>query len=555
MSLQHDLPLISTIAISFTAAFVCGLIASKMRLSPIVGYLTAGILIGPHTPGLEANTQIAEELSEIGILLLMFGVGLHFSVKDLMAVRRIALPGAIIKIILSTLLTAFIFTYVGWTFQTGLMLGLALSVASTVVLLRALEEHDLLQSTNGHIAIGWLIIEDIAMVLALVMIPALASNSDVNGGLPLQELLIAIGKVCVFVAFMLVAGKRFLPWLLMTVARTHSRELFTVAVFAVAMGVAFGAAKLFGISIALGAFLAGMMIRESDLSQEVAEKALPLQDAFAVLFFVSVGMLFNPSILVEQPLQVFLVVLIITVGKTIISGITIILFRYPLKTVLLVSAGLAQIGEFSFVLAGLGVHYGILPESGRDLILAGALISISLNPGFFYTSRLIYEWVARHPKASKLFDMRDDDLLHLESKQQLKETVIMVGHGRVGAYITQNLRSTSIDLVIIDTNRERIEELREQGFYAIVGDATHANTLREAAIEKASTIIVGVPNPFEAKRIVEAARQIAPDIKVLVRAQNDAEMNYFNANNVDLAVMGPREVGRRMVEYLQNPIK
>lgn len=558
-SLTSSLPLISTITFGFVAAFAFGLVASKLRLSPIVGYLLAGIAIGPMTPGFVADVSIAEELSEVGIVLLMFGVGLHFSLRDLLDVRRIALPGAVVQIAVATILGAAIFSLWGWSLQSGLILGLALSVASTVVLLRALEEHNLLQSTNGNIAVGWLLVEDIAMVLALVLLPALASDRDASGSLLMlgKEIAIAFGKVILFIVFMLGAGKRFLPWLLMTVARTRSRELFTLAVFATALGVAYFAAMFFDVSFALGAFFAGLMIRESDLSHEAADKALPLQDAFAVLFFVAVGMLFNPMILLEEPLKVLAVVLIICVGKSAAAAMIVLLFRYPLKTALLVSAGLAQIGEFSFILANLSVALGLIPEEGRDLILAGALISISLNPAFFHASRFIFEWMAKHPKASRIFDIGDDDLAHLrkDERQALRELVILVGHGRVGKHISENIHSAHIELVVIDANRERVEILREQGFHAIAGDGAHTETLEEAAIQKAVAIIVAVPNPFEARRIVETARTIKPEIKVLVRAHNDEEMEYFNSQNVDLAVMGPREVARRMVVFLQTQLK
>lgn len=554
MQLAHDLPLLSTIALSFTAAFVCGLIAAKMRLSPIVGYLIAGILIGPYTPGLEADVKIAEQLSEIGILLLMFGVGLHFSVRDLLSVWHIAVPGALVRILLATGMGWGLASCWGWSTASGLMLGLALSVASTVVLLRAMEEHHLTQTTNGYIAIGWLIVEDIVMVLALVMIPTLAAlKQDASTVDVLGDLGIAVGKVALFILFMTVVGRRALPWLLMTVARLRSRELFTLAVFAVAIGVAFGAATLFGVSFALGAFFAGMMIRESDLSHEAAEKALPLQDAFAVLFFVSVGMLFDPAVLLESPWRVLAVVAVILLGRALISLLIVLCYRYPLKTALVVSAGLSQIGEFSFILVGLGVSLSLLPVEGRHLILAGAIISISLNPACFHASRLIYDWAAKRFRNSPLLVFGEDDLAHLsqEERAQLRELVILVGHGRVGQHISENLKEAHLELVVVDANRERVEALRDQGFHAIAGDATHEETLFEAAIANATAIIVAVPNPYEARRIVETARLLKPGIRVLVRAHNDAEMQYFAKQKVDLAVMGPREVGRRMVEFLQ----
>ncbi len=553
--IPHELPLISTITMGFTVAFICGIIASKLRFSPIVGYLIAGIIIGPYTPGMVANAEIAKELSEIGILFLMFGVGLHFSIKDLMEVKSIAIPGAIVQIAAATFLGVVASSFWGWSLASGLVFGLSLSVASTVVLLRALEQHNLLESTDGHIVIGWLIVEDIVMVLALVLIPAIAEvGTDANTAEGvLSSLFFAIGKMILFVVFMVVVGRRALPWLLNFVARTRSRELFTLAVFAVAMGIAFSAAKLFGVSFALGAFFAGMMIRESDLSREAADKALPLQDAFAVLFFVSVGMLFNPAIIVEKPLEVLAVIVIILVGKSIAASAIILLFKYPLKTALLVSAGLAQIGEFSFIMANLGVAYNLLSEKGRDLILAGALISISLNPAFFHISRRVYEWIGRKPNIASMFNLGvGDSLARLpgDKKQTLTELVILAGHGRVGKHISENLQSANIELVVIDSNRRRIGLLRERGFNAIAGDATNEQVLNEAAIDKAVAIIVAVPNPFEARKIVEAARKVKPGIKVLVRAHNEEEEKYFINQDVDLTVLGPREIGRRMVRYL-----
>ncbi|MCE9506888.1 MAG: Kef family K(+) transporter [Alphaproteobacteria bacterium] len=553
----HDLPLISTVAVSLSLALVCGLAATKLRISPIVGYLLVGILIGPHTPGFIANIKIAQELSEIGIVLLMFGVGLHFSVSDFMAVRKIALTGALVRIVIATVMGAGLSYFWGWPLQSGLIFGLALSVASTVVLLRAFEERNLLQTISGHITIGWLIVEDLAMVLAMVLIPALAETGKAGGALETaQQLGLALGKVLMFIAIMVVAGKRFLPWLLTTVSKTGSRELFTLAVFAVAMGIAFSATVLFGVSFALGAFFAGMMVRESDLTHEVADRALPFQDAFAVLFFVSVGMLFNPMVLIQQPLNVLAVVAVIMIGKSIVTLLIVTLFGYPLKTGLLISAGLAQIGEFSFILVTLGLSLGLLPDDGRDLILAGALVSIGLNPIAFYGSRLVYELVERAPRLSTLFNLRDDELAHLrnDEKRVLRELVILVGLGRVGEHITKNIHPNRVDLVVIDHNREKVESLRKSGFHAIAGDATRADVLHEAAIQKAFAIVVTVPDPFEARRIVDAARTLNPSIKVLVKAQNDEEMQYFTRRNIDLVVAAPREIGRRMIEYL-NSIK
>lgn len=564
MAVSHDLPLVTTVATGLGLAFIFGLIANKLRIPPIVGYLLAGVVIGPYTPGFVADIHLAEQLAEIGIVLLMFGVGLHFSLQDLMDVRKIALPGAVVQIGAAMAMGVGLTSFWGWSLASGLMFGLALSVASTVVLLRSLEEHNLTQTNDGRIAIGWLIVEDLAMVLALVLIPALAAKTgaSVEGAeevataaahAPLwQTLGIALGKVAIFVAIMIVVGKRFLPWLLTVVAHTRSRELFTLAVFGMALGVAFAAYKLFGVSFALGAFFAGMMIRESDLNHEVADRALPFQDAFAVIFFVAVGMLFDPQILIDEPLHVLLVVAIIMIGKSVAAMGIVLLFGYPLKTGLLVSAGLAQIGEFSFILITLGMSYGLLPEEGQNLILAGAMISIALNPLTFYCSRKLFDYVGRKPKLSRMFNVRDNDLAHLrpDEKQTLRDLVVLVGYGRVGRYISENVQKAHIDLVIIEQNRERVEALRENGYHAIAGDASYPEVLQESAIEKARALIIAVPDPFEARRILETARELKPDIKILVRAHNDEELTYFMEQQVDLALTGPREIARHMVEFL-----
>lgn len=556
----HDMPLLTTVALGLSGAFICGLIAHKMRLPPIVGYLIAGILIGPFTPGYVADAKVAEQLSEIGIVLLMFGVGLHFSIKDLMDVRKIALPGAIVQIATATTMGALIAHYWGWPLQSGLLFGLACSVASTVVLLRSLEDHHLMQTSNGRIAIGWLIVEDLVMVLALVFVPSLAAIGTAENQESLKDLIETVGfsllKISLFVIFMLVIGNRVLPWVVNMVASTRSRELFTLAVFAIAVGVAFGAGKIFGVSLALGAFFSGMMIRESHLSQEVAERALPFQDAFAVLFFVSVGMLFNPSIMISHPIEVLACVLIIMVGKSAAAFLIVMLFKYPLKTGLLVSAGLAQIGEFSFILVTLGVSLDILPTTGRDIVLAGALITITLNPITFLGSRLIYEFCEKHKKIGNFFDMSDeDDLAHLrvEEIEDLRRTVILVGAGQVGGYICDHVETQRTELVIIETNRQRVEALRQQGYHALAGDAGTPETLREAMIEKAKALIVVIPDSFEAVRIVDAAKSVRPDIKIIVvdRYHNYDE-EVFERHPVDLKVKSYEEVGRRILTYIHD---
>ncbi len=549
MSIIAELPLVSTIAIGISTAFACGFIASKFRLSPLVGYIIAGILIGPYSPGYEADIHIAEQLSEIGIALLLFGVGLHFSIQDFMEVRKIASFGALVRIGIMILGGIGIAGLWGWPTATGVLLGLALAVASTVVLLRVLEDANMTKTMVGKISIGWLIVEDVAMVLALVIIPALAVEQAMDGAShhPLwMQLAIAFGKVGLFAAIMVVAGKRVLPWLLTAVSRTGSRELFTLAAISMAMGIAFGAAILFGVSIALGAFFAGMMIRESDLNHEVADRVLPFQDAFAVLFFVSVGMLFDPAILMQEPMKVVAIVAMIIIGKAVITFLILMTFRYPLRTALKVAVGLAQIGEFSFILLALGNDLGMMNDEARNLILAGALISISVNPALF---GLCQKWVAKHCSSPAA---EDDRLAHLEAEEKttLKNLIVLIGHGRVGTSITDMMNFSHNDLVIVDENREKVEQLRRGQYRAIAGDATEAETLIEAGIERADTVLVTVPDPFDARRIVELVQKLRPEARLFVRSHNDEETEFLRAQNVELLVSGTEEIARRMVTHL-----
>jgi CPA2 family monovalent cation:H+ antiporter-2 len=548
MSVLHELPLVSTIAIGLSVAFLGGLAATKLRLSPLVGYLLAGIIIGPHTPGFNADEDIAEQLSEIGIVLLMFGVGLHFSVKDFMEVRKIAAVGAIVRIGIITAIGYFLSSYWGWSTGAGIIFGLCLSVASTVVLMRTLDENHLMQTITGKIAIGWLIVEDMAMILAMIMLPALApagtGATNEGHGIAVQ-ILIAISKAGLFAAIMFIAGRRVLPWLLTAVSRTGSRELFTLAAICVAMGIAFCSALLFGVSLALGAFFAGMMIRESDLNHEVAARLLPLQDAFAVLFFVAVGMLFDPSILIERPLDVMITVLVIIAVKALITFGIVRSFGYPMRTTLKISAGLAQIGEFSFILIALGTTLGLMPPEERNLILSGALFSIALNPICFNAVR---RWCDTH--SDPAISMRDN-LSHLNTNAaKLRNMVLLIGFGRVGAHATSMLDPADVDLIILDSNREKVKHLRNNGFNAIAGDATSRETLIEAQIEKAQVVFITVPEPFEARSIVEQIKTLKPDIRIFVRSHNDEEKYFFENQDVELAVTGAEEIARRMVSGL-----
>jgi CPA2 family monovalent cation:H+ antiporter-2 len=552
---MHETSLIFTIAISLGLAFLGGFVAHKLRLSPIVGYLLVGVLIGPHTPGIVADTALASELAEIGVILLMFGVGMHFSVEDLLAVRRIAVPGALLQIALATAMGVGVALAWGWNLGAGLVLGLALSVASTVVLLRALEERGTLASENGNIAVGWLIVEDLAMVLALVLLPALAGFlKGPPGGLSgmtafdlALTLELTIGKVGLFVLLMLLVGRRLFPWLLNHVAETGSRELFTLFVAGVALGIAYGSAALFGVSFALGAFFAGIVIHGSDLSQRAAANALPLQDAFAVLFFVSVGMLFEPRILFEHPFQVLAVVSIIVLGKSLAAFFLILALRYPLSTALTVSASLAQIGEFSFILGNLGVSTGLLPPSAHSLILAGALISITLNPFVFRLSGFLERQLKRRPEFVRLLTRPEKEALlcklsFAEALEQLRDHVVLVGYGRVGRVVGDQLGKHGLPFVVIEQNRNTVEELHDKDMPALYGDAESPDILRLARLESARFFVVTPLDSFQARQLVRSAWQVNSRVKIVVRTHNEEERRYLETLGGDLAVMGDPEL-------------
>ncbi len=561
--MPHDTALIGTVAAGLGLAFILGFIATRLRLPPLVGYLIAGIVVGPYTPGFNADANLASQLAEIGVILLMFGVGLHFSVKDLLAVRRIAVPGAIAQITVATLLGAAVSHLWGWTWGQGLVFGLALSVASTVVLLRALEERGTLDSVNGRIAVGWLIVEDLVTVLALVLLPALAlslggssahigAGHDVAAGSVGGMFFLTLAKVAAFILLLLFVGKRVIPWLLDRVARTGSRELFTLAVLAVALGIAVGAAALFGISFALGAFFAGVVISESDLSTQAAADALPLQDAFAVLFFVSVGMLFDPAIVLERPLALLATVAIVIFGKSAAALAIVLLFRYPLRTALMVSASLAQIGEFSFILAALGIELGVLPPEGQSLILATAIITITLNPLIVGSIVGIERWIQERPRlldalerpAGSLF-RRPDHMDH----ETLRDHVVFIGFGRVGGTIGRALERQGVPYVVVERNREAVNALRKRGLPVLYGDATRPGILKHAHLERAHTLVIAAPGAFHARRIIEIARRVNSDIDIVARTHSEAEQRYLEKQGVSMAVMGERELALGMTRY------
>jgi len=545
----HDINLIATIAAGFGFAMMFGLIAARLRMPPLLGYLLAGIVIGPSTPGFVGDIGLAGQLAEIGVMLLMFGVGLHFSIDDLLKVKAIAVPGAIVQIVVAVGLGALASSTWGWSLGSGLVFGLCLSVASTVVLLRALEARGQLQSVNGQIALGWLVVEDLVMVLVLVLIPALAG---VPGGGAITELLLVLAKIVAFVVVMLVGGRRILPRILWWVAQTGSQELFRLGVTAVAIGVAFGAAKLFDVSFALGAFFAGMMLRESEFSHRAAEESLPLRDAFAVLFFVSVGMLFDPSILWREPAKLLAVVLIIVLGKTVAAMLLVLAFRYPLSTALTVGAALAQIGEFSFILAGLGVALGLLPEEGRSLVLAGALVSIGLNPALFKVVDPVRLWILSRSASARRLEHRIDDLDELPQttdRAMLEGHVVVLGYGRVGRQIGDRLTEAGVSVIAADSNREVVEALRTEGRAAVVGgDAMH-EVLIQAHLGSAALLVIAVDDPVVAHRAASAAREILPAIQIVIRSHSDEEASLYRQEGLGAAFVPETELARRMAEH------
>ncbi|MCW0373901.1 YbaL family putative K(+) efflux transporter [Xanthomonas sacchari] len=545
--MHHDTSLIDIIAVGLALAFILGTLAHRLKLSPLVGYLVAGICVGPFTPGFVADQALATQLSELGVMLLMFGVGLHFSLEDLMEVKWIAIPGALAQIAVATLLGWGLAWSMGWPTLHGLVFGLALSVASTVVLLRAMEERRLLETLRGRIAVGWLIVEDLVMVLALVLLPALADALGGKGadtGAILGALGVTLLKMAAFVAVMLVVGRRAIPWALEKVAATGSRELFTLSVLAIALGVAFGSATLFGVSFALGAFFAGMLLKESELSHKAANDSLPLRDAFAVLFFVSVGMLFDPHILLEHPWQVLATFLTITVGKSLAAFVIVRAFGHPTGIALTISTSLAQIGEFSFILAGLGVSLAILPETGRDLILAGALLSIIANP-------LLFTWLDRwQARQAVEAPVTVEPELPPGPSLDLVDHAIVIGYGRVGSALAAVLRERGVPVLVIDDNRDHVERAHADGIPGIRGSAAADRVLAEAHPDKAKIAILAIPQPLEAGEALAKLRALNPALTLLARAHSDAEVKHLLDHGADGTVMAERELAYSLAEMV-----
>jgi CPA2 family monovalent cation:H+ antiporter-2 len=555
----HEFPLIATLAAALGFALLLGFIAVRLKIPALVGYLIAGILLGPFTPGFVADTGLAAQLADIGVMLLMFGVGLHFSLKDLLDVRKVALPGAILQMLVATALGAGLAFYWDWKPGAALVFGLALSVASTVVLLRALESGGALKSVDGRIAVGWLVIEDLAMVMLLVLLPPLARV--MGGGLPnagnpplWETLAITMAKAGTFIALMLLVGRRIFPPILWLVARTGSRELFTLCIVAAAVGIAYGATVLFGVSFALGAFFAGMVMRESQFSHKAATESLPLREAFAVLFFVSVGMLFNPAVLILQPWRVLAVVGTIIIGKSVAATALVLAFRYPLSTALTISAGLSQIGEFSFVLAQLATDLKLLPAEGRDLILAGAIISIALNPLLFAGIRPLQAWIGAQPRLARMLKRTADPLAELPfstDARYLSGQTIIVGYGRVGRRISEMIAQHGIPYVVIEQNREIVERLRAAKIAAVSGNGADPATLIQAHIARASMLVVATPDTFDIRQMIAAARTVNPGIETVIRTHDEEEADLLMEEaRIGQIFLGEGELAKGMARHV-----
>ena len=527
---MHDISLITTIAVGLSAALLFGLLARRLGLSPIVGYLVAGIAVGPHTPGFVGNLQIAAQLAEIGVILLMFGVGLHFSLKDLLAVRSIAVPGALGQSTAATLACTALAVLIGWTWQTGVILGIAVSVASTVVLMRALMDHGGVDTPEGHAAVGWLVVEDVITVLVLVLLPPLAASAG-SGSSLWQTMGVAMLKLAVLTAIVMLAGARFVPWLLLRIARLRSRELFTLAVLVIAMCIATVSYVTFGASMALGAFLAGMVVGHSKVSDEAAADILPMRNAFAVLFFVSVGMLFDYRTLFESPLLLVGVLAIILIIKPLVALLIVIVSGHSLRIALTVAGGLAQIGEFSFIVGDMAKALGLLPGSGNNVLIAAAIISIALNPFIFRTVLALEPRMARWSWLSRWLAGRSEKLgahaNEIAAKRNTDPGAIVVGYGPVGQTVTRLLAEFGINPTIVETNVDAVLELQQRGQQALYGDATRSDILKAAGITSAAYLVVTVPHAEISLRIIQAAREAAPLIRVLTRAEYISQHDAF----------------------------
>jgi len=543
-------PLVSILVVGLGLAFVLGTIASRLRLPPIAGYLLAGVAVGPFTPGFVADPRLALQLADVGVILLMFGVGLHFSVKDLLSVRGIALPGAVLQLVFSTLIGTGIAVLLGWRMPGGAAFGFALSIASTVVVMRTLQERRLIETDRGRITAGWLVVQDLVTVLWLVLLPSLAAALGNRAGHGLagaelvpfaRNLALTLLKLVAFAALMWIVGRRVIPAILHYVAHTGSRELFRLAVLSVALGVAFGASELFGVSIALGAFLAGMILSESQLSQRAAEESLPLRDAFAVLFFVAVGMLFNPHVLIDQPVHLAMTVCAVVIA---IPAVTFAIARaLGLKSpaALFVGGGIAQIGEFSFILVNLCIGLNLLPRDARDLVVGTSILSILANP-------LIRNLAARAERR-RATQSAAESAPEAFAPTSLTAHAIVVGYGRVGSLVAQGLKADGARFLVIEESPDAAERLRGEGMEFLSGNAADERVLMAANLGQARMIFIAIPQAFEAGQIVEQARRANPRIEIVARAHFDAEVDHLLQYGANKVIMGEREIAHAMLEH------
>ncbi len=556
---MHATPLISTLVFGLVLAFAFGLVAQRLKLPPLIGYLVAGIAIGPFTPGFVADQAVANQLAEIGVILLMFGVGLHFSLEDLLSVRAIAIPGAAAQALVAAPLGMMVGWWQGWTPVAGLIFGIALSVASTVVLLRLLQERRLLDTERGRITVGWLVVQDIFMILVLVLLPALADAlKGVEGAVGeyqlFQTIALTLGKIAAFLIIMLVVGRKLIPAVLHYVAHTGSRELFRLAVLSIALGVAAASAELFGVSLALGAFFAGMILSESRLSQQAAQESLPLRDAFAVLFFVSVGMLFDPRILIEAPGALFATIFIILIAKSAAAYLVVRIFGHSAPSALSIAISLAQIGEFSFILAGKGLALDLIPAEARDLILAGAIVSILLNP---LLMELFDQLMLRRMAPAE--DVETGPEPEARGREpipvtRLKDHVVLVGHGRVGSVVSDELREAKIPFLVVESDEDSATELRKLSIETITGNAADPEVVRATNLAEACCLLVAIPDAFEGGQVVEQARLANPDLLIIARAHSDEEVEHLKKHGATTVIMGEFEIARAMIEDVREAV-
>ncbi|WP_438722049.1 YbaL family putative K(+) efflux transporter [Bartonella rochalimae] len=565
--MPHDTPLITTIVAGLCLAFIFGMIANRLRISPLVGYLLAGVIVGPNIGSFKVDSVLINQLAEIGVILLMFGVGLHFSLKDLLSVKAIAIPAAITQMVFATFLGLCLGWIMGWRFSDGLVFGLALSTASTVILLRALQERCLIETEKGRIAVGWLIIEDLAMVLILVLIPALANILGSTKKEPIGPLVqwfnlnvwgivgLTILKVIVFVALMFIIGRRFIPWLLKVSAQSGSRELFRLSVFAIALGVAFGAAHLFGVSLSLGAFFAGMMMSESELSHRAAEESLPLRDAFSVLFFVSVGMLFDPMKILTNFFSFLATLSIIIIGKSAIAFFIVKAFRYSNGTALTISASLAQIGEFSFILAGLGSNLGLLNNNARDLILGGAILSILLNPLVFVAVDKIKKYLenssanAQDKQTTINIDPEDSDeeALPITSKT---DHIVIIGYSCVGKYITLSLMERGQPIIVVEESKRLADKAIANGIETICGNIIKKEIINAANIRGARKVVITMRSTIEAGQCIANIRDLNKNLQIIAHALSETETSYLMDLGADIVVTNDKEIANSFIGYI-----